>query len=166
MLLGVRHAPIIGRKQLIKMKPLDTPTFDGQAKSYARFKERFHELITSTYGAQAQLEFLEEALPERIKDRMSLVRKTPRQLWEQLDEMFGDSGVMVDEAIADLYSLDYKKLGAFLSERRLEDEEPVMIGSGSKSKDTSSEVCDYCSRPGHVWLNVASGKGSLILMEG
>ena len=64
--------------------------------------------------------------------------------------MFADSGVMVDEAIADLHSLDYEKLGAFLSERRLEDEKPMMIGPGSKSEDTSSEVCDYCSRPGHI----------------
>ena len=64
-----------------------------QAKSYTRFKVRFQELITSTYGAQAQLGFLEEALHERIEDRMSLVRKTPGQLWKQLDEMFGDPRV-------------------------------------------------------------------------
>ena len=205
-LIQANELAIMGGKQFIKMKPLDPPSFDGQAKNYARFKERFQELIASTYGAQAQLEFLEGALPERIKDRMSMVKKTPEQLWEQLDEMFGDPRVMVNEAMADLHSLDYKKLGnsfiskfsatlndteklleangnadhlshprevvqlqdmlprnekleyvrrkknyigsdyqklkAFLSERRLEEEELRKIGSGSKSEDSSSKVCD------------------------
>ena len=183
-------------------------------------------MISNTYGAQAQLEFLEGALPERIKDRMSMVKKTPEQLWEQLDEMFGDPRVMVNEAMSDLHSLDHKKLGnsfiskfsatlndteklleangnadhlshprevvqlqdmlprnekleyvrrkknyvgsdyqklkAFLSERRLEEEELRKIGSGSNSEDSSaSKVCGYCSKPGHVLADCRKRKREL-----
>ena len=134
----------MGGKQFIKMKPLDPPSFDGQAKSYARFKERFQELISNTYGAQAQLEFLEGALPERIKDRMSMVKKTPEQLWEQLDEMFGDPRVMVNEAMSDLHSLDHKKLGSsFISKfsATLNDTEKLLEVNGN---------ADHLSHPREV----------------
>ena len=42
---------------------------------------------------------------------MSLVKKTPEQLWKQLDDMFADPKVMLREAMDELHSLDHKKLG-------------------------------------------------------
>ena len=42
----VHHVPTAGgggNKHTIKMKPLDPPSFDGKAKNYARFKQRFEE---------------------------------------------------------------------------------------------------------------------------
>ena len=42
---------------------------------------------------------------------MSLIRKTPEQLWEQLDDMFADPKVMVREVMDELYRLDHRKLG-------------------------------------------------------
>ena len=72
------------KKQTIKMKPMDHPEFDGIAKNYARFKQRFEEMITSSFDSMAQLEFLEKALPKWVKERMSLIRKTPEKLWKQL----------------------------------------------------------------------------------
>ena len=58
-----------------------------------------------------QLEFLEKALPKWVKERMSLIRKTPEQLWKQLDDMFADPKVMLKEAMDELHSLDHRKLG-------------------------------------------------------
>ena len=52
------------KKQTIKMKPMDHPEFDGIAKNYARFTQRFEEMITSSFDSMAQLEFLEKALPK------------------------------------------------------------------------------------------------------
>ena len=72
---------------------------------------RFDVMITPNFDSMGQLEFLEKALPKWVKERMSLIRKTPEQLWEQLEEMFGDSKVMLREAMDELHSLDYKKLG-------------------------------------------------------
>ena len=72
-----------GHRQTIKLKPLEAPVFDGKAKSYARFKQRFEEMISASYDTMGQLEFLESALPAKIKGRMSLVSKTPKQIWEQ-----------------------------------------------------------------------------------
>ena len=58
------------------MKPLDHPEFDGKAKNYARFKQRFEEMITPSYDSMGQLEFLEKTIPEWLKERMYLIRKT------------------------------------------------------------------------------------------
>ena len=99
------------QKQTMKMKPLDHPEFDGKAKNYSRFKQRFEEMITPNFDSMGQLEFLEKAVPKWVKERMSLIRKTPEQLWEQLDAMFGDPKVMLREAMDELHSLDHRKLG-------------------------------------------------------
>ena len=96
---------------MVKFKPLDHSEFDGKAKNYSRFKQRFNEMITPNFDSMGQLEFLEKAIPKWVKERMSMIRKTPEQLWEQLDEMFGDSKVMLREAMDELHSLDHKKLG-------------------------------------------------------
>ena len=61
---------------------MDHPEFDGKAKNYARFKRRFEEMITPSFDSMGQLEFLEKAIPKWVKERMSLIRKTPEQLWK------------------------------------------------------------------------------------
>ena len=99
------------QKQTVKMKPLDHPEFDGKAKNYSRFKQRFEEMINPNFDSMGQLEFLEKAIPKWVKERMSLIRKTPEQLWEQLDAMFADPKVMLREAMDELHSLDHRKLG-------------------------------------------------------
>ena len=99
------------QKQTVKMKPLDHPEFDGKAKNYSRFKQRFEEMINPNFDSMGQLEFLEKAIPKWVKERMSLIRKTPEQLWEQLDAMFADPKVMLREAMDELHGLDHRKLG-------------------------------------------------------
>ena len=58
-----------------------------------------------------QLEFLEKALPSKVKDRMSMIQKTPDQLWTQLDKIYGDPKVMLREAMDELHALDASNLG-------------------------------------------------------
>ena len=70
----------VSQKQTVKFKPLDHPEFDGKAKNYSRFKQRFNEMITPNFDSMGQLEFLEKAIPKWVKERMSLIRKTPEQL--------------------------------------------------------------------------------------
>ena len=103
---GAGHGPPPPRKQTIKLKPLEAPIFDGKAKTYTRFKQRFEEMITGSYDPMGQLEFLEKAIPSKIKDRMSMVQKSPEQIWEQLDEMFADPKVMIRETMDEIHSLD------------------------------------------------------------
>ena len=68
-------------------------------------------MISPNYDSMGQLEFLEKALPQSVKDRMSLVQKTPDQLWDQLDDLFADPKTIVQEAVKELHELDAKKLG-------------------------------------------------------
>ena len=46
-----------------------------------------------------------------MKDRLSMVKKTPAQIWEQLDDLYGDPKVQLREAMEELHGLDHKKLG-------------------------------------------------------
>ena len=134
------HHPTFGanfqtpRKQTIKLKPLDPPSFDGKAKNYTRFKQRFEEMIVSSYDEMGQLEFLEKALPSKVKDRMSMIQKSPEQLWMQLDEMFADPKIMIREAMEELHSIDAAKLGVnFISKlaATLLDTETLLDANGN-----------------------------------
>ena len=104
--------PVVPPKRMApKMKPLDPPSFNGKARDYARFKERFEEMTTPNYDQMAQLEFLERALPAGVKSMMSMIRKTPDQIWEQLNAMYDDPKVVVQETLEEVRGLDAKKLG-------------------------------------------------------
>ena len=98
-------------KSSIKMKPLDPPVFDGKARNYARYRQKFKEMIEDNFDAMVQLQYLEQGLPEKVRDRMSMVQKSPEQIWTQLDAMYNDPKVLVKEAVQDLHNLDKKKLG-------------------------------------------------------
>ena len=98
-------------KHTIKLKPLEAPIFDGTARSYARFKHQFTEMIVSNYDQMGQLEFLVKALPAKIRVRMSLIQKTPDQILAQLEDIFEDPLVMLQEVMEELHALDASNLG-------------------------------------------------------
>ena len=88
---------------------VDAPTFDGKASSYKRFRKKFDELITKQFGEQAQIEYLDKALPQVAKKKLSMIEKTPAQVWEQLEVIYGDPRVIVKEAMMALHKLDKGK---------------------------------------------------------
>ena len=83
------------RGSKVKMQALPVPKFDGRIRNYARFKLKFDELVTSQYDQQAQLEFLEQALPKSVINKLSMVQKSPEQMWAQLDTIFNDPKILI-----------------------------------------------------------------------
>ena len=49
------------------MKPLDHSEFDGIAQNYARFKQRFEEMITNSFDSLAQLRVFGESIAKMGK---------------------------------------------------------------------------------------------------
>ena len=124
---GVRDGGV--RKKTIRLKDVDPPMFSGKAKDYARFKERFEEMVVSSFDEMGQLEFLEKALSKPVKDRLSMLSKTCDQIWDQLDILYNDPKIIVHEAVKELHSLDHKVLGkAFMIKfsNMLEDTEVLL----------------------------------------
>ena len=78
----------VQRKAGIQMTRLEAPKFDGKARSYLRFKQRFDELVGNQFDQMAQLEYLEKGLPPKVKDKLTMVQKTPQQVREQLDTLY------------------------------------------------------------------------------
>ena len=50
-------------RKAIQMTHLEAPKFDGKARNYLRFKQRFEELVTTQFDSMAQLEYLEKGFP-------------------------------------------------------------------------------------------------------
>ena len=93
-----------------KLKPISAPVFSGKAQDYAQFKMKFQEMVEPFFDQSSQLEYLESGLPAKVKDRMSLVRKTPVQIWDQLDEWFNDPKVLLRESMSALHGLKKTRL--------------------------------------------------------
>lgn len=93
-----------------KLKPVSCPKFSGKAQDYSSFRLKFDEMITPFYDPSSQLEYLESALPQAVKDKMSLVRKTPLQIFEQLEQWYNDPKLVLKESVSELYNLSKLKL--------------------------------------------------------
>ena len=93
-----------------KLRPTSPPKFSGKAKDYTRFKLKFDEMIHPFYDETSQLDFLESALPEGVKGKMSLVRKTVAQIWEQLEDLFNNPKIILKESVTELNDLFKLKL--------------------------------------------------------
>ena len=46
-----------------------------------------------------------------IRKHITTLKKTPVQVWAQLDDIFGDPNIVLAEAFNDLYNVDWKNLG-------------------------------------------------------
>ena len=122
-----------GGKKSVDVTRMKPPTFSGKARDYHSFESRFQETITNKFDEMAQLYFLEEALPQSVKEKISMVRKTPQEVWNQLDKIYKDPRVVVAEAMKDLHEVDHKKLGNRFMTRMaimLEDTETLLAKDG------------------------------------
>ena len=108
---NVRQVPVDDKRRQAKLAPIAAPNYSGKAKDYAEFKLKFDEMIAPFYDESSQKEYLEKALPAKVKERMSVVRKTVAQIWDQLDEWYADPKVLIRESVADLHALGKAKMG-------------------------------------------------------
>ena len=102
----------LGGKLPVKIKPLDCPTWDGKFKTFGRFKKMWSENITPRHEESALHFMLCQALPKHILDNISTLTNSAEEIWNYLDEKYGRSEVVAREIMAELMSLDPKRLGS------------------------------------------------------
>ena len=97
--------------QKAKLKPMDTPKWDGRHKTFAKFKKQWEELVhNQVVQAQEHHLLTTDALPKHILDNISTLSTTPEQIWDQLDKKFGNAKTVAKEITKEIEALDYKKL--------------------------------------------------------
>ena len=98
-------------KQPVKIKAMEPPRWDGRYRTFTRFKLLWDENIASRVADSAQHMMLCEALPKHILDNISTMSNSADDIWKYLDEKYGRSDVVAREIMAELMSLDSRKLG-------------------------------------------------------
>ena len=99
------------RKQPVKIKPLDCPTWDGKFRTFARFKLLWSENITPRHEDSALHYMLCQSLPKHILDNISTLTSSADEIWAYLENKYGKPEVVAREIMGELMGLDPKKLG-------------------------------------------------------
>ena len=88
------------------------PKWDGKCKSYARFKRQWdeivHEKVESTYEHHL---LITQALPKFITENISTLSETAEQIWNHLEQKFGNPKTVANEIMTEVAAMDHKKLG-------------------------------------------------------
>ena len=99
------------KKQPVKIKPLDCPTWDGKFRTFARFKLLWNENITPRHEDSALHYMLCQSLPKHILDNISTLTSSADDIWAYLEDKYGKPEVVAREVMGELMALDPKKLG-------------------------------------------------------
>ena len=109
---GGAAGPARGQTELksLKLGTQSVPKFDGSARNYATFRKFWRENVENSYTESAQYAYLLEALPDKVKKQISSVARDPREVWEQLESIYGRPdvvGQLVSQELFDLNPKDY-----------------------------------------------------------
>ena len=99
------------RKQPVKIKALECPTWDGKYRSFPRFKTMWNEKIAPRHEDSALHYMLCQSLPKNVLDNISTFSCSADDIWNYLDEKYGKPEVVAREVMSELMTLDSKKLG-------------------------------------------------------
>ena len=108
------HIQNITRKKesKIKLENMKLPNFNGDLRSYAKFKSDFNKYVMQTIKYSESSAFmLRSCLNEKVKDIMINVEDKIEALWKHLDEKYGDPSKLADLVINDIRKLRCVKEG-------------------------------------------------------
>ena len=98
-------------KQPVKIRAMEPPKWDGRYRTFTRFKLLWDENIAPRVADSAQHMMLCESLPKHILSNISTMSNSAEDIWKYLDEKYGRSDVVAREVMAELMSLDSKRVG-------------------------------------------------------
>ena len=132
---------VYSKKQPVKIKPLNCPTWDGRFRTFARFKLLWSENITPRHEESALHYMLCQSLPRHILDNISALTSTADEIWAYLEEKYGKPEIVAGEVIKELMNLDHRKLGGrFMGKfcTTLLDTHSLLVNLGEEDWLTSS----------------------------
>ena len=108
---GSGGAVVRDGKQPVKIKAMDCPRWDGRFRTFVRFKKLWEENIEPRHEDSAQHYMLCQSLPRKVLDNISTLSNSAADIWAYLDEKYGRADIVAREVMAELMSLDHRKLG-------------------------------------------------------
>ena len=102
--------PVVKREP-VKIKAMECPKWDGRYRTFVRFKKLWDENIGPRHEDSALHYMLCESLPKNILENISTLSNSAEDIWTYLEDKFGRPEIVAREVMAELMSLDYRKLG-------------------------------------------------------
>ena len=94
-------------KGILKAERMKFPSFDGSMRKYATWKKEYelHIQPSCTTGQQAFV--LKSYLCEELRDEMNAFGGTVDEIWQRLDERFGNQSRLVDNILAEVRAIEH-----------------------------------------------------------
>ena len=89
----------------IRLEKLKFPMFDGNPRSYVKFKEDFNKYIKPRYTTQEECFALRSYLQPIVKEKVNHLRDNIDEIWERLDIKFGEESKLIDLIMNDIRRL-------------------------------------------------------------
>ena len=123
----------------IQLRKIPLPRFEGDIRTYPRFRRDFVELVMPTLGAKQGSFVLRQCLDKSIVRHLNSCGEDVNALLERLDERYGDPGKVTDVTINDIKN--FKSTGT--SEQMIEFINLVETGYNDlKALSMVKEICN------------------------
>ena len=99
------------KKEPVKIKPIDCPTWDGKYRTFARFQKLWKENITPRHEDSALHLMLVQCLPKSVLENISTLTDSADDIWKYLEDKYGKPEVIAREVMSELMGLESRKLG-------------------------------------------------------
>ena len=99
------------KREPVKIKAMECPKWDGRYRTFVRFKKLWDENIGPRHEDSALHYMLCESLPKNILENISTLSNSAEDIWTYLENKFGRPEIVAREVMAELMSLDHRKLG-------------------------------------------------------
>ena len=151
----------------IKIENVKFEIFEGDLRSYGRFKEEFIQHIRPTFKSEKEAFVLKSYLAKNIREEVDNLGEDAVAIWKRLDEKYGNKRKLIDCILADI-----KKLNAHKNETPSKTLEMINViekaygdlkGLGMEIEMNNSTIVSFIEErlPPEIdmeWINIASAK--------
>ena len=89
-------------KSIVKIDRMKFQMFEGDIKKYPEFKAEFIKHVQPQCDKTQQAFVLKGHLSESVRDEVSNVTDNYTEMWERLDQKYGNTGKLVDAILSDV----------------------------------------------------------------
>ena len=87
---------------MIKIEHLKFKSFDGEIRSFPRFKEEFFKYIKPMCSKEQLPLVLKSYLIDKVREEVENIGDDINEIWARLDKKYGDQGRLIDTILADV----------------------------------------------------------------
>ena len=154
-------------KSMFKTERMKFPPFDGNIRKYAKWKEEFEMHIKPSCTPEQLAFVLKSYLCDELRDEMNAFGGTADEIWERLDERFGNQSRLVDNILAEVRAIEHCRdddeltLNMIKTVERCYNELKSMKREGEMNNTTIISMIEgkMTSEMGSEWIKAVTKKG-------